>query len=45
MALVCGFSGGWPKDYTYNSGYGEPGEGRPYKKALSPAEAVSAIGG
>ncbi|KAJ6057366.1 hypothetical protein N7460_000640 [Penicillium canescens] len=45
MALSCGFTPGWPKDYTYNSAYGEPGEGRPYTNALSPAEAVSAIGG
>jgi hypothetical protein len=45
MELVCGTTPGWPKDYTYNSVYGEPGEGQPYKEALGAAEAVSAIMG
>lgn len=43
MWVSCGFSGGWPKDYAYE-GSPDPGEVRPYKKALSPAEAVASIG-
>jgi hypothetical protein len=45
MTLSCGFAPGWPKEYSYDSVYGEPAEGGPYRNALSPAEAVSAIGG